>query len=79
MREMKRYGMKSKEFSIEPRQTGKYKEWVNVHVGRWDEEPGCTNWDHIDDWKELPHPEKAVLLTTDQEMSQDVLDAERAE
>ena len=31
----------------------------------------------MDDWKELPYTENAVLLTTDQELSQDVVVKER--
>lgn len=74
---------KVKVLSMQPKQTGKDKKSVNVHVEEEeDEERRWVNWDHIDDGKELPHPENAVLLTMDQEMSQDVVDdkeRERAE
>ena len=38
-----------------------------------------VNWDHVSEWCELPYPEQALLLTKDQEMSQEVVDTTNVE
>ena len=48
--------------------------WVNVHVDG-QENPICVNWDHVTEWCEMPYPEEALILTKDQEMAQEVVDA----
>ena len=68
----------AKVLSRQPKQTGQYRDWLNVHVDGHDE-PICVNWDNVDEWCELPFPEQALLLTKDQEMSQEVVDAKEAE
>lgn len=57
---------RAKVFSTRPKQTGQYKDWINVHVDS-QEEPVCVNWDKVDEWCDLPYPEQALLLTGDQE------------
>ena len=37
------------------------------------------NWDHVNAWSELPYPEQALILTKNQEVSQDVVDAKNVE
>ena len=64
--------------SKQPKQSGQYRDWLNVHVDGQDD-PICVNWDHVSEWCELPYPEQALLLTKDQEMSQEVVDAKNAE
>ena len=68
----------AKVLSVQPKQTGKYKDWINVHVDG-EEDPICVNWDHVDEWSELPYPEQALILTKDQAVSQEVLDAKNRE
>ena len=68
----------AKILSMQPKQTGQYSDWLNVHVDGQDE-PICVNWDHISEWCELPYPEQALILTKDQEMLQEVVDAKTAE
>ena len=68
----------AKILSKQPKQSGKYRDWLNVHVDGQDD-PICVNWDHVSEWCELPYPEQALLLTKDQEMSQDVVDAKNVE
>lgn len=52
--------------SVQPKQTGKQKNWVNVH------------WNCVKEWNELSYAENAILLTADSEMSQDVVDAKES-
>jgi transposase InsO family protein len=68
----------AKILSIQPKQTGKYKDWINVHI-TGDPDPSCINWDLVDQWKTLPDPENPVLLTGDQALSQEVVDAKAKE
>ena len=64
--------------SKQPKQTGSYKHWVNVHVvGQ--EDPICVNWDDVAVWDVLPYPDHVVFLSADQEMSQGVVDAKDRE
>lgn len=46
---------------------------MNVHVE--EKESLCINWDSVKEWDELLYPENAALLTVDQKMSQNVVDA----
>ena len=68
----------AKVLSKQPKQTGQYCDWLNVHVDGQDE-PICVNWDDVSAWSELPYPEQALILTKDQEVSQDVVDAKNEE
>ena len=43
----------AKILSIQPKQTGQYRDWVNVHVDG-QENPICVNWDHVTEWCEMP-------------------------
>ena len=69
---------KAKVLSIQPKQTGQYRDWLNVHVDGQDE-PMCVNWDHVSAWSELPFPEQVLVLSKDQEVSQEVVDAKNKE
>lgn len=64
--------------SRQPKQTGKYQDWLNVHVDGQDE-PSCVNWENVDSWCEVPYPEQALILTKDQAVSQDIVDAKKIE
>ena len=68
----------AKVLSAQPKQTGKYKNWINVHV-TGEEEPICVNWDDVELWNELPYPENVILLTRDGEFAQEVVDAKDRE
>ena len=68
----------AKILSKQPKQSGKYKNWINVHV-KGDEDPLCVNWDDVGEWNKLPDPENVVLLTADQELSQKVVMAKDKE
>ena len=64
----------AKVLSEQPKWSGKYKIWINVHIVG-EEEPRYVDWDKIEHWNELPYPDSTVLLTGDQELSQEVVDA----
>ena len=68
----------AKVLSYQPKQTGQYRDWLNVLVDGQDA-PICVNWDHVIAWSELPYPEHALILTKDQEVSQEVVDAKDVE
>ena len=67
-----------KVLSVQPKQTGQYKNWINIHLDG-DEEPICVNWDDVESWSELPYPEEAVFLTKVDELAQEVVDAKKKE
>ena len=69
---------KAKVLSIQPKQTGNYRNWLNVHVDGQNE-PSSVNWDHVSTWSELPFPEQVLVLTKTQEVSQEVVDAKNKE
>ena len=68
----------AKVLSYQPKQTGQYRDWLNVLVDGQDA-PICVNWDHVVSWSELPYPEQALILTRDQEVAQEVVDAKNVE
>ena len=39
----------AKILSKQPKQTGQYRDWLNVHVDGQDD-PIFINWDHVDEW-----------------------------
>merc|ERR1712121_25951 len=69
---------KAKVLSLQPKQSGKYKNWINVHVSD-EEEPIAVNWDDVELWSELPYPEEVILLTADGNLAQEVIDAKGKE
>ena len=75
-----RDGTKGKAFvlSKQPKRGGKNSDWLNVHVDGM-EKPSSLNWKHVAEWKMLPAPEKVVLLSASEELSQEVLDAKAKE
>lgn len=68
----------AKVLSRQPKQTGQYRDWLNVHV-TGAELPMCVNWDDVESWSNLPCPENVVLMSCDEEMSQEVVDAKQVE
>ena len=61
----------AKVLSMQQKKSGPNRNWINVHVE--EDKPISVNWDDVQDWNELPFPEGYVLLTADQEMSQEVV------
>lgn len=50
--------------STQPKQSGKYRNWINVYVFG-DEKPSCVKWEDLELWKELPYPEQFLTLRTE--------------
>lgn len=59
-------------------QTGKYKDWVNVHAVGWWKTNVCQ-LDYVEEWKNLPYPKTDALLMAYQELPQNVMNAKRRE
>ena len=60
--------------SMQPKQGGKYRNLINVHVVG-DQKPSSINWDKIINWKEIDDEEQIILLSALDEMNQLVIDA----
>ena len=60
--------------SKQPKRIGKWGDWLNVQLDG-NSEPSSINWKNVTDWKQLPAPEKVVLLSSVEKMSQGVIDA----
>ena len=60
--------------SQQPKRIGKWGDWLNVQVDG-DEKPSSLNLKNVVTWKKLPTPEKVVLLSSAENMSQEVLNA----
>ena len=63
--------------SSQPKKTGKYNNWINLKNDG--EEPICMDWNNVAKWCEQPYPEFVVLLSTEEEYSQEVVDAKQRE
>ena len=56
--------------SAQPKLTGKYSHQLNIEPEAGNENPVCINWDHVDQWRELPQvteevsDQKHVVLLT---------------
>ena len=68
----------AKVLSVQPKQTGKYSKWVNVHV-TGEEEPRSTDWSQVHNWRNVPYPENVVMKIQDEELAQEVVDAKEQE
>ena len=67
----------AKVLSYQPKQTGKYKQWINVQVEN-ETEPKCVNWDEVEAWTGV-EVESVVYLSAAQNKSQEVVDAKEKE
>jgi hypothetical protein len=63
--------------SSQPKKTGIYSHWINIKTEG--EDPECLNWDNVSEWCNLPYPENFVLLSKEEEYSQEVVDAKHKE
>ena len=77
---------RGKIMSTQPKSTGKYSHWLNIEPKVENENPVCINWDHVDQWRELPQvieevsdQEYVVLLTSEQQQAKEVTDAKKRE
>ena len=58
--------------SGQPKQTGKYGKWVNVHV-MGEEEARSIDRSQVHNWRNVPYPENVVMMTQDEELAQEVV------
>ena len=71
--------VQAKVLSLQPKRNGKNGNWLNVHVSGEDT-PTSVNWDDVVEWREIADTEQlVVLLTRDEELSQEVVDAKEKE
>jgi hypothetical protein len=63
--------------SSQPKKTGIYSHWINIKTDG--EDPECLNWDNVSEWCNLPYPDNFVLLSKEEEYSQEVVDAKHKE
>ena len=68
----------AKILSVQPKQTGKYGKWVNVHV-MGEEEPRSIDRSQVHNWRNVPYPENVVMMTQVEELAQEVVDAKEKE
>ena len=67
----------AKILSSQPKKTGKYYHFINIKND--DSDPECLDWNSVSEWCEMPSPEFLVLLSTENEFSQEVVDAKDRE
>ena len=51
---------------------------MNVHV-TGEEEPRSIDWSQVHNWRNVPYPENVVMMTQDEELAQEVVDAKEKE
>ena len=68
----------AKVLSQQPKRNGKNGNWLNVHVDG-DDDPSSVNWDDVSEWKEVEAEEEFALLTSAEQLSQEVVDAKERE
>ena len=68
---------KAKVLSCQPKRTGTYKDWINIEKDFHG--PESVNWKDVEEWMEVPEPEKVLFLTKTEEFDQAVVDAKEKE
>ena len=64
--------------SRQPKRKGKDGDWLNVHV-QGEHDPISVCWKDVVSWNEIPEYEETLLLTSVDEMNQEILDAKAKE
>ena len=64
--------------SQQPKRSGKYKEWLNVHV-KGENKARSIAWREVVAWKKMPNIENVLILSDDEEFDQSVIDAKAKE
>ena len=44
-----------------------------------EEEPKGIDWSQVHNWRNVPYPENVVMMTQDEELAQEVVDAKEKE
>ena len=69
---------KAKVLSRQPKKTKYNGNWINVQI-EGDPEPSSVNWDVVTYWKELPEPEKVILLSSAEDLQESIIKAKEQE
>ena len=54
------------------------KHWVNIHI-HGEDDPKAVNWAYVAEWKPKISPPRELRLTSEEQMSQPVIDAKNKE
>ena len=69
---------KARVLSKQPKRTGKNKHWFNI-LQEGDEKPSSVDWKQVSYWEKVVCPESVLLVTDQDQMSQDIVDAKEKE
>ena len=64
--------------SRQPKKSGQYKDWLNVHV-KGEKEARSIVWREVVAWKKMPNIENVLILSDDEKFDQSVIDAKLKE
>ena len=64
--------------SKQPKRTGKNKDWFNI-LQEGDEKPSSVDWKRVSYWEKVVCPESVLLVTDQEQMSQEIVDAKEKE
>ena len=69
---------KARVLSKQPKITGKNKDWFNI-LQEGDEKPRSVDWKQVSYWEMVICPESVLLVTDQEQMSQEIVDAKEKE
>ena len=69
---------KARVLSKQPKRTGKNKDWFNI-LQEGDEKPSSVDWKQVSYWEKVVCPESVLLVTDQEQMSQEIVDAKEKE
>ena len=64
--------------SKQPKRTGKYKDWFNIRQ-EGDEKPSSVDWKQVSYWEKIVCSESVLLVTDQEQMSQEIVDVKEKE
>ena len=69
---------KARVSSKQPKRTGKNKDWFNI-LQEGDEKPSSVDWKQVSYWEKVVCPESVLLVTDQEQMSQEIVNAKEKE
>ena len=69
---------KARVLSKQPKRTGKNKDWFNI-LQEGDEKPSSVDWKQVSYWEKVVCPESVLLVTDQEQMSQEIVNAKEKE
>ena len=70
--------MKARVLSKQPKRTGKNKDWFNI-LQEGSEKPSSVVWKQVSYWEKVVCPGRVLLVTDQEQMSQEIVDAKEKE